>query len=83
MEKLSALGLRVDEQEELKIIPRVIENESQVLATKCREFLNTIGLLEAKLEKTETLIEKLSTQSEKTTIVGLAAGIITATKSSI
>lgn len=80
MEKLTILGLRIDEHEQLKIISEGVEHESQTLAQKCHQFLDSMESLMNKLEKTETLLESLSKQSEKTKIVGLAAGITSATR---
>ena len=80
MDKLTNIGLRIDEREKLKIINETVEQGSQTLAQKCRQFLETMESLKESLNKTESILERLTEQSEKTKIVCLAAGITSSTK---
>lgn len=75
MEKLLATGLRIDEKEELKLLPEDVEEGSLALSGKCHQFLKTIESLKKSLDTIEVLLERMARQSERTIIVKLADGI--------
>jgi uncharacterized phage infection (PIP) family protein YhgE len=75
MDRLVGLGMRIDEHEQLKIVAENVEQGSQALTTKCRQLLETLESLSERLAKTETLLATALEQSDRTKVVGLAAGI--------
>ena len=76
MDQLSALGLRIDEDENLKILPKEVELSSACLSQDCQTYLETMCSLQDQLSKIDSLLQALTTQFKKARVIGLASKIM-------
>lgn len=75
MEALESLNLRVDQNEQLRIISAETEAGSREMSSKISNLLNKTEDLQSRLKKLEKLLENLVEQGAKTRTVRISANI--------
>lgn len=73
MDKLNSIGVYINDKEQLKIIPDEAEAASVQLASRTRDLLQDLNLIQEHLDKTINLLQKLDEQNERSKTVEIAS----------
>lgn len=76
MNQLEALGINVDDSEQLRILSREVGQGSHDLVDKIRSLFMDLERLEERLAATEALLAEAVDQSKRAKIVGIASSIV-------